>query len=49
MHDQFRRQINKRIKDGKISDKAGQELIEYYEDRIDAYTYLSPNGKDDKK
>jgi arginine decarboxylase len=49
IHEQFRRQVNKRIKDGKISDKAGHELIEYYENRIDAYTYLSPNGKDDKK
>ena len=44
LHDQFRKQVMKRIKDGEISDKDGHELIDYYESRIDAYTYLSPNG-----
>ncbi|MGI8469251.1 MAG: biosynthetic arginine decarboxylase [Pyrinomonadaceae bacterium] len=44
LHDQFRRQVMQRIKDGEISDKDGHELIDFYESRINAYTYLSPNG-----
>lgn len=45
LHDGFRRMVMKRIKDGELSAKDGNELIEYYENRIDAYTYLSPNGQ----
>ena len=48
LHDQFRRQVNKRIKSGELSDKVGHELIEYYEKKINAYTYLSPNRKVEK-
>jgi arginine decarboxylase len=48
LHEQFRRQVTKRIKGGDLSDKAGHELIEYYEKQIDAYTYLSPNGESQK-
>ncbi|MGI9036821.1 MAG: biosynthetic arginine decarboxylase [Pyrinomonadaceae bacterium] len=44
LHELFRKQVMKRIKDGEISDKDGHELIDYYESRINAYTYLSPNG-----
>lgn len=44
LHDQFRRAVLQRIKDGELSTKAGNELIEYYEKQIDDYTYLSPNG-----
>lgn len=44
LHDQFRRQVMQRIKEGALSDKDGHELIDYYEKRINAYTYLSPNG-----
>jgi hypothetical protein len=36
-----------RIKDGELSTKEGDnQLIEYYENRIGRYTYLSPNGKE---
>jgi arginine decarboxylase len=44
LHDQFRKIVQKRIKTGDLSEKEGQELIENYENQIDAYTYLSPNG-----
>lgn len=44
LHDNFRRMVTKRIKDDEISAKDGHELIEYYEKRVSAYTYLSPNG-----
>lgn len=48
LHEQFRRQVNKRIKSGELADKAGHELIEYYEKQLDAYTYLLPNGESKK-
>jgi arginine decarboxylase len=44
LHDSFRRIVAQRVKDGDISDKDGNQLIEYYEDRVNAYTYLTPNG-----
>lgn len=44
LHDQFRRIVMKRVKDGGLSSKEGNDLIEFYENQIDEYTYLSPNG-----
>jgi arginine decarboxylase len=44
LHDQFRKIVQKRIKEGELPEKEGHQLIEYYENQIDAYTYLSPNG-----
>lgn len=44
LHDSFRRIVMQRIKDGNLSAKEGNELIEYYENRINAYTYLAANG-----
>ena len=44
LHDQFRRTIMKRIKDNKLSTKVGNQLIEFYENQAESYTYLSPNG-----
>ena len=44
LHDQFRRQVMKRIKEGEISTKVGNSLIEFYENQAESYTYLSPNG-----
>ena len=44
LHDQFRRNVMQRIKDGELSTKEGNQLIEYYEKQADGYTYLSPNG-----
>ena len=44
LHDQFRRTVLKRIKDGKLSTKVGNQLIEFYENQSESYTYLSPNN-----
>ncbi len=44
LHDQFRRTIMKRIKDGILSTKVGNQLIEFYENQAESYTYLKPNG-----
>lgn len=44
LHDQFRRAIMKRIKDGNLSTKEGTQLIEFYENQAESYTYLTPNG-----
>ncbi len=46
LHDQFRRIVMQRVKDGEVSSKEGDKLIEYYEVQADGYTYLSPNGKE---
>lgn len=44
LHDSFRRIVMKRIKDGEISVKEGNELMEFYESKVNSYTYLLPNG-----
>lgn len=44
LHDQFRRMVMKRIKDGELSTKDGNQLIEFYENQSESYTYLLPNG-----
>jgi arginine decarboxylase len=44
LHDQFRRLVMKRIKNGEITTKEGNSLIEFYENQADSYTYLLPNG-----
>lgn len=44
LHEQFRRQVLQRIKNGELTNEAGYSLIDYYEKQIGAYTYLSPNG-----
>jgi len=44
LHDQFRRAVMKRIKDGDLSTKEGNQLIEFYETQGESYTYLLPNG-----
>ncbi|CAN5274478.1 biosynthetic arginine decarboxylase [soil metagenome] len=46
LHDQFRRKVLQRIKDGELSNKEGNGLIEFYESQVGSYTYLSPNGAD---
>jgi len=45
LHDSFRRQVLSRIRDGELSTKEGNQLIEFYEDQVDGYTYLWPNGQ----
>ena len=44
LHDNFRRAVMSRIKSGDLSSKEGNQLIEFYENQTDAYTYLTPNG-----
>ncbi len=45
LHDQFRRAVMKRIKNGQLSTKEGNKLIEFYENQAGSYTYLTPNGE----
>ena len=44
LHDGFRRQVTQRIKDGEMSEAEGAELVDFYESRFDAYTYVAVNG-----
>ncbi|MEO7674932.1 MAG: biosynthetic arginine decarboxylase [Pyrinomonadaceae bacterium] len=44
LHDQFRRAVMARIKAGQLSTKEGNDLIEFYENQAESYTYLTPNG-----
>jgi arginine decarboxylase len=44
LHDGFRRQVAQRIKDGELSEAEGSDLVNFYESRFDAYTYVSVNG-----
>ncbi len=46
LHDGFRRQIAQRIKDEELSEAEAAEIIEFYESRYDAYTYLAVNGEE---
>ncbi|HSP64199.1 MAG TPA: biosynthetic arginine decarboxylase [Pyrinomonadaceae bacterium] len=44
LHEGFRRQVTQRIKDGELTETAGAELVDFYESRFDAYTYVAVNG-----
>jgi len=44
LHDHFRRSVMNRIRDGELSTREGNQLIEFYEDQVEAYTYLIPSG-----
>ncbi|HMG74980.1 MAG TPA: biosynthetic arginine decarboxylase [Pyrinomonadaceae bacterium] len=44
LHDGFRRQVTQRIKDDELSEAEGAELVNFYESRFDAYTYIALNG-----
>jgi arginine decarboxylase len=44
LHDGFRRQVTQRIKDNELSEAEGAELVNFYESRFDAYTYVGLNG-----
>ncbi|HEV2879664.1 MAG TPA: biosynthetic arginine decarboxylase [Pyrinomonadaceae bacterium] len=49
LHDGFRRQVRQRIKQGELTEAEGAELVEFYESRVSAYTYLAVNGKERKR
>jgi len=44
LHDGFRRQVAQRIKDDELSEAEGADLVNFYESRFDAYTYITTNG-----
>jgi len=45
LHDTFRRAVLQQIKDGKLSNDEGSNIIGFYEDQVESYTYLTPGGK----
>jgi arginine decarboxylase len=44
LHDTYRRAVMRRIKNGELSTKEGNQWIEFYENQAGSYTYLTPNG-----
>ena len=44
LHDTFRRAVMERIKEGKLSNNEGSKVMQFYEDQVESYTYLTPNG-----
>jgi arginine decarboxylase len=44
LHDGFRRQVTQRIKNDELTEAEGAELVNFYEARFDAYTYITSNG-----
>jgi len=49
LHDTFRRAVMQRIKNGELSAKEGNQLIEFYENQAESYTYLTPTGSNGKR
>ncbi|HEX7175453.1 MAG TPA: biosynthetic arginine decarboxylase [Pyrinomonadaceae bacterium] len=45
LHEGFRRQVAQRVKHGELTEAEAAKMVEYYEARINAYTYLSVNGE----
>jgi arginine decarboxylase len=45
LHEGFRRQVAQRVKRGELTQAEAAALVDFYESRISAYTYLSVNGK----
>ena len=44
LHDTFRTAVLQRIKEGRLTNNEGSKVIEFYEDQVESYTYLTPNG-----
>ena len=49
LHEGFRRIVAQRVKRGELSEADAAEMIELYESRINAYTYLAVNGEPEEK
>ncbi|MBV8857329.1 MAG: biosynthetic arginine decarboxylase [Acidobacteria bacterium] len=49
LHEGFRRIVAQRVKRGELSEADAAEMIELYESRINAYTYLAANGEPEEK
>jgi arginine decarboxylase len=47
LHEGFRRQVAQRVKRGDLTEAEAADMINYYESRISAYTYLAVNGDED--
>ncbi|HYP52498.1 MAG TPA: biosynthetic arginine decarboxylase [Pyrinomonadaceae bacterium] len=47
LHEGFRRQAALRVKRGDLTEAEGAEMVNFYESRINAYTYLAVNGTDE--
>lgn len=47
LHDTFRRAVLQRIKEGRLTNVEGTKAIEFYEDQVGSYTYLTPNGNNE--
>jgi arginine decarboxylase len=49
LHEGFRRLVAQRVKRGELSEAEGAEMVDFYESRINAYTYLAVNGAGEEK
>ncbi len=49
LHEGFRRIVAQRVKRGELSEADAAEMIELYESRYSAYTYLAVNGEPEDK
>ena len=49
LHEGFRRIVAQRVKRGDLSEADGAEMVEFYESRYNAYTYLAVNGEHEEK
>jgi arginine decarboxylase len=49
LHEGFRRIVAQRVKRGELTEAEGAEMVELYESRINAYTYLAVNGAHEDK
>jgi len=49
LHDTFRKAVMVRIKEGNLTNTEGSKLIEFYENQVESYTYLTPNGTKEEK
>ncbi|MDT7541395.1 MAG: arginine decarboxylase [Acidobacteriota bacterium] len=45
LHEGFRRQVAQRVKHNELTQAEAAQLVDFYESRLGAYTYLSVNGK----
>lgn len=49
LHEGFRRQVAQRVKRGDLSEAEAADLVQFYESRYDAYTYLAVNNQPEHK
>jgi arginine decarboxylase len=49
LHEGFRRIVAQRVKRGELSEADAAEMVELYESRYNAYTYLAVNGEPEEK